>query len=233
MGNYIDCQLKVEGPAKAIKKFKDLTLLINHDDKRLYCTIFKPLMPEIEMIISKKHIGALNNETLLDKSYMLVEDFSADFQFRYSDFETFYEWLGKGRKTDVAVINEPEYWHRLSLKENEIIVNFTSINTPPILLLIGGSKLFPELNFRLSFFDTVDESAFNSIEGINGVFKESDLKLYYAEFNTDEKLMKDSNGNWTYEKSGLPLIGQAELRTDILFDHNEANLISRECLEWF
>jgi hypothetical protein len=228
MGNYIDCQLKVEGPAEAIERFKELTLSINPDDKRIYSTNFKSLMPHVEMIISNKLIESLNNKMLEDKSYILLEDFTADFSFRYWDYKTFYEWIGKIRWTDIAIWNDPEFWHRLSLKEDEIIVNFTSNNTPPILLIIGGSKLFPELKFRLSFFDTVNESAFNAIEGINGVFTESDLKLYYAEFNTDEKILKDSNGNWTYEKSGLPLIGQVELRTDILFDHNEANLISRE-----
>lgn len=233
MGNYIDCQLKVEGPAEAIERFKELTLLINPDDNRFYCTKFKTLMPDIEMVISKRLLESLNNEAPSDKSYILLEDFADDFSFGYWGSKTFYEWFGEVRETDIAILEEPEYWYRLSLKENELIVNFTSINTPPIVLIIGGSKMFPELKFRLSFFDTVNESAFNAIEGVNGVFTESGLNYYYAEFDTDKKIYKDITGNWTYEESNMPFIGHPQLRTDILFDQNEPNLINRENLEWF
>lgn len=225
MGNYIDCQLKVEGPKEVIEKFKNLTLEINSEHKHCYETFFERLMPGIEGVLTKEYAESLNLNDEEKNVFQILEDFTQNFDFEYCYSTTFYEWFGNASMTKVGTWNEPYYWGRLSITDTSIIVNFTTNNTPPIILIIGGSKIFPELSFRLSFYDTCNPDTFNCIEGCDGNFKETDLKIFLINFPGDRIIFKGETDDWYYSDTN-ELINEEVYPvkyTDILFDNSEPN----------
>ena len=95
-----------------------------------------------------------------------------DFEFNFRNCNTFYEWVKHLKFTDTSIWVDQE-WKKLSLTENELIVNFTAAWTPPIIEIMLGSKLYPDLKFRLTYADISDGFEKGTIEGSNGRFNES------------------------------------------------------------
>ena len=226
MGTYYDCQLKVEGPIESIERFKNLTLEINTESEHSYKTFFERLMPGIDGVIKKEHYDGFGLSETEKESVLLLEDFTDDFYLEYNGSYTFYDWFGKGRLTNLPMWNDQGVWSRLSITETSIIVNFTSNHTPPFILIIGGSKLFPELTFRFSLYALSEMHEFTCIEGSNGSFIESDLELFYEDWKNNRLVYKDENGIWFYDDTKEPCLDRMYIdrRTNILFDRSESNI---------
>ena len=225
MGTYYNCQLKVEGPNDSIERFKNLTLEINTEIEYSYNTFFEKLMPGIEGVWKKERYDSFNLNETQKKSLLILEEFTDNFYFEFSGGYTFYDWFGNGRMTNLAMWNDWGAWCRLSITETSIIVNFTSNNTPPFILIIGGSKLFPELTFRFSVISLSEMHEFACIEGSNGSFKQSDLEIFYEEGRSEKPVFNDGTGNWFFSDTREKLSDNNYVltRTNILFDFTESN----------
>jgi hypothetical protein len=224
MANYIDFQLKVEGTRERLQQLQDLIVNIHYDSDE-YSINLEPLMQGRKGVLSKKRISEMDLcESELEKFFVL-EDFTKDFNFQYSGSYTFYDWHGNGRVGELAIWNE-YFWQRVSINENSLIVNVISKWSPPIVNIISGSKLFPDLNFRLSFHDISDElHPWGSVEGRNGIFAEPSLNYYMMDRVNDKRVYTNDNINWFYvedQDSPVNLLYISRC-TDELYDKSEPN----------
>jgi len=171
MGNYIDCQLIVEGPKESIDRFKKLTLEIDPESVTdSYEVCLTELMPGIESVVTRDYFNSLELEEDELTSLLILDEFTNDFDFPFFRSNTFYDWFGNARFTKWSIWVDHNCWSNLYMSETLLSVKFTSLETPPLILIIGGSKLFPDLNFKMSFFDVFDNYETGRIEGANGIF---------------------------------------------------------------
>ena len=165
MSNYINCQLKVEGTAVRLEELKNSTIINyeNHYDVNLnHLTNGKDGVINYKLSDSRESY----NENMLP-----LVDTLCDFEFDFRGNKTFYEWVSHSRFAHTTIWVDDE-WERVSLANNILTVNFTAAWTPPIIEIMLGSKLYPDLKFRLSFVDISDGFEHNTIEGMNAEFKE-------------------------------------------------------------
>ena len=224
MANYIDFQFKVEGSREDLQKLQGLILNIEYE-KDEYCFNLNHLMNGREGVLSKARFEELNlTEIDLEKFYIL-ENFVNDFELINLNHKSLYDWHGDGRDGNLCMWNDGT-WQRLSINENSIIFNGTAKWSPPIINIISGSKLFPDLTFRLSFHDSTDElHGWGAIEGKNGVFMEAILNRYLFDYCKNKKVCNDSSGNLYYEGETefITDLSCIDIATDELYDHTDAN----------
>lgn len=166
MPNYINCQLKVEGSTESLKDLKS-SIISNHKD--YYSVNLKQLANGTDIVVN---MDLIENITKNNPNMLSLKDTFEDFEFNFRNCNTFYEWVKHLKFTDTSIWVDQE-WKKLSLTENELIVNFTAAWTPPIIEIMLGSKLYPDLKFRLTYADISDGFEKGTIEGSNGRFNES------------------------------------------------------------
>lgn len=170
MGNYIDCQLVVDGTKESIKKFKKLTIKKGTESSESsYQVCFSKLMPGITGVMKREHFNRLQLGDETRCSALILEDFVNDFDFRFDRSNTFYDWFGSARYTNWAVWVDQENWSHLHVTKTSLAVKFTVLENPPIILIIAASKLFPDLNFKMTFFDVFNDYEAGQIEITNSI----------------------------------------------------------------
>ncbi len=165
MSNYIDCQLKVEGTTACLKKLKS-SIIVEHDNH--YDVVLKNLTSGFNGVINTDN---QDNTPVSHLKLVPLKETLDDFEFNFRDCNTFYEWVKYVKYVETTIWVDEE-WQKLSLTENKLIVNFTAAWTAPIIEIMLGSKLYPDLKFRLQFSEVSDMTEFFVLEGTNGKFKQ-------------------------------------------------------------
>ena len=197
MGSYIDFQIKVTGSINSLQKLKDLLIKVDHENKT-YDIDYKILMQQKIGMLSRKCIEHDEFDHSALNEFHILEDFVNNFKFEYYENSTFYDWFGCCRDADLGIWDS-NCWQNFSTYCNELIFNGVANRTPPIIHVISASRLFPDLFFRISFFNATDEMhPMGSIEGQNGQFAESKLNFFYIDSISKKRVYSDGFGNWFY-----------------------------------
>lgn len=197
MSNYIDFQLTAVGNRNTLEQLQNLIVSVNNDRDEYKLNLNALMMGKLA-VISKSHSEDFTYTKEELTEFYILEEFVNDFEFEFYEKLSYYEWHGKGKGANLCIWND-EYWQRLTINEHSIILNGTSKVEPPIVHVIAASRLFPDLNLKLSFVDTTGEiRSFGSIEGKNGQFSESNTTIEYKDILNNKLVYSDGFGNWFY-----------------------------------
>lgn len=173
MANLIESQLCVTGEKGTIEYFKNTFITF---DKDRYIFDFDKLFLEYDYVLSRELIqeDALTENDL--KRILVREEFSPNFDLYYWGCTDYYQYNDKKNKqfqvySTLSDMYEP--YKDISIEENCIKLYITSKDNPPIHSIIHLSKSYPNLDFRLAFYDSCNSflnDCYGCIVGKNGIF---------------------------------------------------------------
>lgn len=183
MANWIEQQLCIRGGKDSIEKFKNSFISLYES---YYSFDFDRLFGTYEYVLSRTYLEENHSGEKFD-DVLILEEHSPNFDFSYDGITKYYEFIEKKRFNPSSWV-EPGYHTQdmLVISDDEIIIRFTSKWSPVIQAIIETSKQYPDLYFRLAFYDCVNPEVpdcCGCVEGQMGIFKDSvhDYGFYHME----------------------------------------------------